>query len=91
MTVPHDINSDHISKLQSEMSAAVKAHWKAFLFEGFVLAVLGLAAMIVPPLAPRYQLSLTPRPRVLTHPAAGGQLLARSVGSAQSCLARRTS
>jgi uncharacterized membrane protein HdeD (DUF308 family) len=33
------------------MSAAVKAHWKAFLFEGIVLAVLGLAAMIVPPLA----------------------------------------
>ena len=51
MTVPHDINSDHVSKLQSEMSAAVKAHWKAFLFEGIVLAALGLAAMIVPPLA----------------------------------------
>src|SRR3954466_9812663 len=42
---------DDISKLQSEMSAAVKAHWKAFLFEGILLAVLGLAAMIVPPLA----------------------------------------
>ena len=40
-----------IAKLQSEMNAAVKAHWKAFLFEGIVLAVLGLAAMIVPPLA----------------------------------------
>ena len=46
MTLPNDIN-----KLQSDMSAAVKAHWKAFLFEGIVLAVLGLAAMIVPPLA----------------------------------------
>ena len=33
------------------MSAAVRAHWKAFLFEGILLAVLGLAAMIVPPLA----------------------------------------
>jgi len=40
-----------ITKLQSEMSAAVKAHWKAFLFEGILLAILGLAAMIVPPLA----------------------------------------
>src|SRR3954468_9331525 len=40
-----------ITKLQSEMSAAVKAHWKAFLFEGILLAALGLAAMIVPPLA----------------------------------------
>src|SRR3979490_3569007 len=46
MTVPQDI-----TKLQSDMSPAVKAHWKAFLFEGIVLAILGLAAMIVPPLA----------------------------------------
>lgn len=46
MTLPDDI-----AKLESEMSAAVKAHWKAFLFEGIVLVVLGLAAMIVPPLA----------------------------------------
>jgi uncharacterized membrane protein HdeD (DUF308 family) len=46
MTLPNDIN-----KLQSEMSATVKAHWKAFLFEGILLAALGLAAMIVPPLA----------------------------------------
>jgi uncharacterized membrane protein HdeD (DUF308 family) len=46
MTLPHDFN-----KLQSEMSARVKAHWKAFLFEGILLAILGIAAMIVPPLA----------------------------------------
>jgi uncharacterized membrane protein HdeD (DUF308 family) len=49
MTLPQDFGD--IAKLKSEMSAAVKAHWKAFLFEGIVLAVLGLAAMIVPPLA----------------------------------------
>ena len=46
MTLPQDI-----SKLQSEMSAAVREHWKAFLFEGILLVILGLAAMIVPPLA----------------------------------------
>ena len=46
MTLPNEID-----KLPSEMRAAVKAHWKAFLFEGILLAVLGLAAMIVPPLA----------------------------------------
>ena len=46
MTLPHDFD-----KLQSRMSAAVKAHWKAFLFEGILLVVLGIAAMIVPPLA----------------------------------------
>jgi uncharacterized membrane protein HdeD (DUF308 family) len=46
MTFPQDI-----SKLQSEMSAAVREHWKAFLFEGILLVILGLAAMILPPLA----------------------------------------
>jgi uncharacterized membrane protein HdeD (DUF308 family) len=33
------------------MNTAVRDHWKAFLFEGILLAILGLAAMIVPPLA----------------------------------------
>ena len=47
MTVP----SQDITRLQSKMSAAVRDHWKAFLFEGILLVVLGLAAMIVPPLA----------------------------------------
>jgi uncharacterized membrane protein HdeD (DUF308 family) len=52
VTVPQDSGNDFdITKLQSEMRATVQAHWKAFLFEGIVLAVLGLAAMIVPPLA----------------------------------------
>ena len=46
MTLPQDI-----TKLQSEMSTAVREHWKAFLFEGILLVVLGLAAMILPPLA----------------------------------------
>src|ERR1700730_12270974 len=46
MTLPQDI-----TKLQSEMSAAVREHWKAFLFEGILLAVLGIAALILPPLA----------------------------------------
>ena len=46
MTLPQDI-----AKLQSEMNAAVREHWKAFLFEGILLVILGLAAMIVPPLA----------------------------------------
>jgi len=46
MTLPQDI-----SKLQSDMSAAVHEHWKAFLFEGILLVILGLAAMILPPLA----------------------------------------
>jgi len=46
MTLPEDVE-----KLQSNMRDAVRAHWKAFLFEGILLAVLGLAAIILPPLA----------------------------------------
>ena len=46
MTLPQDI-----TRLQSEMSAAVREHWRAILIEGILLAILGLAAMIVPPLA----------------------------------------
>jgi uncharacterized membrane protein HdeD (DUF308 family) len=43
MTLPKDI-----TRLQSEMSAAVREHWKAFLIEGILLAVLGLAAIVAP-------------------------------------------
>jgi uncharacterized membrane protein HdeD (DUF308 family) len=50
MTLPQDFGKD-VEKMQASVSATVKAHWKAFLFEGIVLAILGLAAMIVPPLA----------------------------------------
>src|SRR5476649_160643 len=46
MTLPQDI-----AALQSKMSAAVREHWKAFLFEGILLVVLGLAAMIAPLIA----------------------------------------
>ncbi|QQO11844.1 HdeD family acid-resistance protein [Bradyrhizobium diazoefficiens] len=42
---------EDFSRLQSTMSQTVKAHWKAFLFEGILLAVLGIAALILPPLA----------------------------------------
>ena len=42
---------DELNTLQSKMNAAVREHWKAFLFEGVLLSVIGLAAMIVPPLA----------------------------------------
>jgi uncharacterized membrane protein HdeD (DUF308 family) len=46
MTIPQGI-----SNLQSHVNAAVREHWKAFLFEGILLVTLGLAAIIVPPLA----------------------------------------
>src|SRR2546421_11089953 len=46
MTIHQDF-----TRLQSEANAAIRAHWKAFLIEGILLVMLGLAAMIVPPLA----------------------------------------
>jgi len=46
MTFPQDTTGLH-----SEMRAAVRQHWKAFLIEGILLVILGLAAMIVPPIA----------------------------------------
>src|SRR5471030_605031 len=46
MTLPQNITS-----LQSKMSAAVREHWKAFLFEGILLVVLGFAAMVAPLIA----------------------------------------
>ncbi|HVX77659.1 MAG TPA: HdeD family acid-resistance protein [Bradyrhizobium sp.] len=46
MTIPQDINN-----LQSNVKAAVREHWKAFLIEGILLVILGLAAMIVPQIA----------------------------------------
>jgi uncharacterized membrane protein HdeD (DUF308 family) len=39
------------AELSTKMREAVRHHWKAFLFEGILLAILGLAAMIVPPVA----------------------------------------
>ena len=46
MTLQQDV-----TRLQTQMRAAVREHWKAFLIEGIVLVILGLAAIIVPQLA----------------------------------------
>ena len=46
MTMPEEF-----SRLQTAMSEAVKSHCKAFLFEGILLVVLGVAALVLPPLA----------------------------------------
>ena len=39
------------AELPTKMRDAVRAHWKAFLIEGILLVVFGLAAIIVPPAA----------------------------------------
>jgi uncharacterized membrane protein HdeD (DUF308 family) len=47
MTTP----SQDFDRLQLKVSTEVREHWKAFLFEGILLAVLGIAAIVVPSLA----------------------------------------
>ena len=39
------------SELQTAFSQAVRTHWKLFLVEGIILVILGLIAIVVPPLA----------------------------------------
>ena len=46
MTTPQDI-----AGLHAQMKEAVKANWKAFLIEGIVLVIFGMAAIAIPLLA----------------------------------------
>jgi uncharacterized membrane protein HdeD (DUF308 family) len=39
------------AELSTKMRDAVRAHWKAFLIEGILLSIFGLAAIVVPPAA----------------------------------------
>jgi uncharacterized membrane protein HdeD (DUF308 family) len=50
MTLPYDAPLN-ITALQSRMIASVRAHWKVFLVEGILLMLLGIGAIIIPPLA----------------------------------------
>lgn len=50
MSLHHDAPVD-VTDPQSRLNASIRAHWKAFLVEGIVLALLGLAAIVIPPLA----------------------------------------
>ena len=44
-------NPSEMSQLQSAIAQSVREHWVLFLIEGIVLVVLGILAIIVPPLA----------------------------------------
>jgi uncharacterized membrane protein HdeD (DUF308 family) len=45
------MTSQDMANFQTTMRIAVQEHWKAFLIEGILFVVLGIGAMIVPPLA----------------------------------------
>jgi len=44
-------NPGDFGQLQSALSQTIREHWKLFLIEGIVLVILGLLAIVIPPLA----------------------------------------
>jgi uncharacterized membrane protein HdeD (DUF308 family) len=44
-------NPGNVNRLQGALSEAVREHWVLFLVEGIILVVLGILAIVVPPLA----------------------------------------
>ena len=45
------MDSGDASQLQRALAQSVREHWVLFLIEGIVLVVLGLLAIVIPPLA----------------------------------------
>jgi uncharacterized membrane protein HdeD (DUF308 family) len=45
------MNQPNIEKIQRDVTAALHQHWGLILAEGIILLVLGLAAIVIPPLA----------------------------------------
>ncbi|WP_022720794.1 HdeD family acid-resistance protein [Rhodopseudomonas sp. B29] len=50
MTLPNDHNPS-IEQLQAQVNATIREHWKAYLFEGVLFLIFGLAAIVLPPVA----------------------------------------
>jgi uncharacterized membrane protein HdeD (DUF308 family) len=50
MTFPDNSTPD-VERLQARVTAAIREHWKAYLFEGILLVVFGFAAILLPLLA----------------------------------------
>jgi uncharacterized membrane protein HdeD (DUF308 family) len=45
------MNRPNIEQVQTAMVTSLREHWRLFLVEGIILVVLGLAAIVVPPIA----------------------------------------
>jgi uncharacterized membrane protein HdeD (DUF308 family) len=45
------MNSSDMDRMQAAVATSLHAHWKLFLFEGIVLVILGIAAVLLPPIA----------------------------------------
>src|SRR4029077_6341306 len=50
-TMPSGSSTSSMSAFQGAISQAVREHWKLFLVEGIILVILGILAIIIPPLA----------------------------------------
>jgi uncharacterized membrane protein HdeD (DUF308 family) len=50
-TTPSSTTPSSMSEFQSRLSQAVREHWKLFLTEGIILVILGILAILLPPLA----------------------------------------
>ena len=44
-------NNSDIERMQAAVATSLHEHWKLFLFEGIVLVILGVAAIVLPPIA----------------------------------------
>src|SRR5258705_12184597 len=44
-------NTPNTEQIQSAMAASLREHWRLFLVEGIILVILGLAAIVIPPIA----------------------------------------
>ncbi|MGO8797766.1 MAG: HdeD family acid-resistance protein [Roseiarcus sp.] len=45
------MNKPEVERLQREAATTLREHWSLFLVEGIILVILGVAAVIIPPLA----------------------------------------
>ncbi len=52
MSLPDDsLRPEDVQRLQARVEAAIRDHWKAYLFEGILLLIIGFAAILLPLLA----------------------------------------
>src|SRR6266404_7469330 len=45
------MNTSDVEQIQTAMATSLHEHWRLFLIDGIILVILGLAAIIVPPIA----------------------------------------
>ncbi len=50
-TDPMATDPSNIARMQTAVAASLREHWRMFLIEGIVLLVLGLGAILIPPVA----------------------------------------